>query len=139
MGVKTGCLINTTAINSSRSGLERESEKEPEVLSKIMEKGREVVSVLCENSNSNKNFQNVLCNLLYMFRFKAEKSEEGWYPQYIFDGELQRIEACMGEWDLGNGYRYVLKEEDGIDQNNQTVYKNCPPNSDDVNKRGFLC
>ena len=48
LGVQTGCLINTTEINSSRSGLERENEGEPKVLREIMYKGKASVSILCE-------------------------------------------------------------------------------------------
>lgn len=140
LGKKTGCLVNTTAINSSRSGLEREKEEDPEILKSIMEKGKESVRILCslitrEDSISkdpfHKIYMDVLCQLLWIFRKEYIDNEEERYPVYIFGGNFENVQKSVGNWYFSNGCRLILEKEDGID--NERVCVNQPGNSDDEN------
>lgn len=139
LDVEMGCLVNTTAINSSRSGLERENEKEPEVLSLIKEKGKDSIRILCTlismDTDERKNiYIDILCRLLYLFRnFQANKDEE-YIPQGVFEKSESIINNCLNKW-LVNNKKYVLYKEDGIED--EKVIINRPPDSDEENIRNL--
>lgn len=126
--IKTGCLINTVAINSSRSGLERENEKEPDVLEDIKLIGKNIVETLCDLAQKDKDFLDVLCQLLWLYRNCSIEGENGLYPKYIFEDKLEYIESSIIKWSFFNK-KYILKEEDGICNQSKTVEKNKPLNS----------
>ena len=140
LGIKTGCLINTKEINSSRSGLEHKNEKEPEVLKTIMDKGKEVIKLFCELAPNDQNIQDVLCNLIYLFRYEYNENNEDISPKYIFDFDY--CIKCLGEsickWDFGNSIKYILKEEDGVERENEIIVKNKPSISDDENVKDLF-
>ena len=136
LGVNLGCLINTTAINSSRSGLERENEKEPEILFHIKNKGKETIRILCQLINQDKNKDNIaiytdiLCQLLYSYRFQGEEFQEK--EEANSSSIFEEIAKSMPNWVL-NDKKYVLYKEDGIEE--KKIYKNRPPESDEANTK----
>ena len=133
--VNMGMLINTVEINSSRSGLERENEKTPEVLKTICEKGKESIAELCNliknDKDNNYIYVDIICRLLYVNRFHYDPSnEEMPKPKGIFDRDISCIEDTISYWVL-NEKKYLLKEQYGIEQEKVTI--NRPPNSNDEN------
>lgn len=133
LGVQTGCLINTTEINSSRSGLERENEGEPKVLSEIMYKGKASVNILCELAVEDEEALEVLCKLLYLYRRESELDKEELSPKYIFNGSLEELQKSVAKWTFKERFKFILKEEDGIDYENRLINENRPPNADSDN------
>ena len=130
LGVQTGCLINTTEINSSRSGLERENEGEPKVLREIMYKGKAGVSILCELAVKDEEALEVLCRLLYLYRCESELDKDELSPKYIFNGSLEELQNSVAKWTFKERFKFILKDEDGIDHENRLINKNRPPNAD---------
>ena len=135
LGIKTGCLINTKEINSSRSGLEHKNEKEPEVLNTILKKGQDAIRIFCKLATNDQNVIDVLCNLIYLFRYEYNENNEDISPKYIFDFDdcIKLLEETMHNCIFDNGVKYILKEEDGVD--NKTIIRNRPMLSDDKNIR----
>lgn len=133
LGRKIGCLINTVAINSSRSGLERENEKEPEILKTIMDKGKKTVRILCSLAPNYKEALDILCQLMLIYGNDAKNYEDELVPQYIFENNLREIEESMERWSFGGQYQYILKDEDGVDNYKRIVTVNQPLNSDNTN------
>ncbi|MCR4720522.1 MAG: hypothetical protein K5655_02250 [Lachnospiraceae bacterium] len=131
LGRETGCLINTTAINSSRSGLERENEKEPPVLGKIMDKGKDTISILCALSVSNHVAREILSRLMWCFKDECDTSGDVCSPKYIFEDAIPVLEKAMQEWHFENGKSLILKEEDDVDNEKGEISKNRPGNPDD--------
>lgn len=123
-------LINTTAINSSRSGLERENEKPPEILKKIRECGQKSIQILCQLINNNNVYVDILCQLLYANKSNYINKDDTLIPQGIFESNIQCVEESISSW-LLNGKKYILKEEDGVESEKVTI--NRPPNSDENN------
>ena len=101
LDVQLGCLINTTAINSSRSGLERENEKEPLILSKIKDKCKITISVLCQlildekDPKNEKIYTDILCQFLYKYRFYCSKESGEVVPDSIFEGKSEEISKTI--------------------------------------------
>ncbi len=128
LGKKTGCLVNTTAINSSRSGLEREKEQDPEILKSIIEKGKKSAETLCKILAKDEVCLDILCQLLWIFR-----EERG----QIFDDQLvECIQDSISDWCFGDGCRYILKEEDEIID--KEIRKNRPISSDQNNLKALF-
>lgn len=134
-----GCLVNTTAINSSRSGLERENEKEPEVLSLIKDKGKDSINILCNLISTDiderkKIYIDILCRLLYLFRDLQSNDNEEYIPQGVFEASEPIINNCLDKW-VFNDKKLVLYIENGI--KDEKVIINRPPDSDDANIRNL--
>lgn len=140
LDVKIGCLVNTAAINSSRSGLERENEKEPEVLCLINKKGKDTIKILCsliskDTNNERKNiYIDILCRLLYLFRDMQVIEGKEWISQGIVENSESVINNCIDKWQFNNK-KYVLYEEDGIED--EKVMINRPPDSDEENVKNL--
>lgn len=154
LGRKTGCLVNTVAINSSRSGLERENEKEPKILDSIMQKGKKCVELLCLLSTMDAAdgpqggqvlYLDVLCHLLWIYRNEFIINESGdRIPLYIFENNLNNVEESIKNWTFYveesiknrtfyHRFKFILKEkeEDGIAGEKITFHQ--PVNSDERN------
>lgn len=146
LGKRTGCLVNTTAINSSRSGLERENEKEPEILNNIMKKGNESIKNLCglisevseKGAGEDKSlYLDILCQLIWIYRNSCEERNNGYEleydPKYIFEDNVKTVEKSVDNWKFNNEYKFILKDEDGI--NDEKITINQPPSADDDNMK----
>ena len=146
--LRTGCLVNTKAINSSRSGLERENESDPVILKKIKEKGKFTVDRLTEILNSDNEYKwkeaasDILCHLLYLYKDNQIQNEGEMCPTGIFKDKANALyKLCSNnKLYLTNDKHYVFNAEkdDKIDYNNQIIQKNRPANSDDDNCRSIF-
>lgn len=136
--VKTGCLVNTKAINSSRSGLERENEKDPIILQKIKNKGKQIVDDLVNMLNTDNAYNiiasDVLCQLLFLHKDKWNKnSEMEMLPLGIFEGKTDDLRKMFldNRLYLGELEKYIFSEieSDQIDSENGIILKNRPQSS----------
>lgn len=115
---KTGCLINTKAINSSRSGLERDNESQPQILKEIKQKGKKTVDDLINILNSEQKdnklkrvASDILCNLLYQYRKEYVETEEEILANGIFTNKESALINMFKENKLflGNGEKEPFK------------------------------
>ncbi len=132
LGIPTGCLVNTKAINSSRSGLERENEKDPAILGEIMKKGREAIGLLCELAGNNADVLDVLCQLLSLYSGQAVSDDDVLLPIYIFENSFDILPKSIANWKFGEK-KYILLKEDGVDNEKQIITQNVPALDDENN------
>ncbi len=132
LGIPTGCLVNTKAINSSRSGLERENEKDPVILGEIMKKGREAIGLLCGLAGNNADVLDVLCQLLSLYSGQAVSDDDVLSPIYIFEKSFDILSKSIANWKFGEK-KYILLKEDGVDNEKQIITQNVPENDDKDN------
>lgn len=145
---KTGCLVNTRAINSSRSGLERENENAPAILEKIKEKGRETVAGLISILKSDEKdvewkeyASDVLCHLLHEYGNEYTTIAEEIVPTGIFENKMEELQEVFQKNRLyfakDKDYIFKTQESDEIDTNNEMINKNRPVNSDEDNPKSL--
>ncbi|WP_392486571.1 hypothetical protein ACER0A_004900 [Haloimpatiens sp. FM7315] len=144
----TGCLVNTKAINSSRSGLERENENDPAILQKIKAKGKETISDLISILNNDKAencwreiSSDVLCHLLDVYRnFQIETNEEI-LPDGIFMDKVESLSELFENKKLyliaNKNFILKIKDSDNVSIEENIINKNRPANSDDGNCRAL--
>lgn len=143
--VKTGCLVNTKLINSSRSGLERENENNPTVLQEIKNKGKNIISdlilILDDDEEVEDNWKNtasdILCHLLEVYKnYQIEENNEI-VPKGIFKENIDKIIKLFGKDTLyiAKDKKNILKidEDDKINFEEESIKKNAPTNSDEEN------
>lgn len=149
LGIKTGCLVNTKAINSSRSGLDRQNENNPPILQKIKDRGKETISDLITilNNDKSENYwkkisSDVLCHLLYVYiNFKTETNQEilrdGIFSDGIFKDKKEILMKLFEDKKLylteNKNFIFRIKESDHINIDDNIINKNRPANSDDEN------
>ena len=145
---KTGCLVNTKAINSSRSGLERENEDNPAILQTIKCMGKETVRDLIDIINNDetsdewkKISSDILCHLIYVYKEQQSEENEEILPNGIFNNKLKELVELFNDNKLYlmENKNYIFDSEDDIkdsskiDIESEMINKNRPGNSDDNN------
>lgn len=136
----TGCLVNTKAINSSRSGLERESEDAPAILQTIKVQGqqsvRDLINLLMDDETEAKwkaIASDVLCHLLAVYEDCQQMIDEELLPSGIFKNELERLRklGIENKIYLNEQHMYIFKEheDDEIHYDKEIITKNQPANA----------
>lgn len=142
--VSTGCLVNTRAINSSRSGLERENEKEPAILKTIKHMGKktidDLIAILNDSSSSEafkRSASDVLCHLLCAYSSVQYDDEDDLLPKGIFEGTADALTTLCSnnKLYLDQDKRYIFLKDvgDNIDDAEKKININRPAIADDNN------
>ena len=130
-----GCLVNTKEINSSRSGLDQDTESNSKT--QIMECAKYAVKQLhdiaVEHSDDNwkKISSDILHRLLWIYRSNAREVGDELIPLGIFEGYLNH--ACQENCLYLTGKAYVIKEEPDVC--GEAINKNLPAAADSDNTR----